>query len=175
MIGVIYYGQPTKMANGTMGKAPFLWRSLAQDEQQVRRGQSFMAAFPGFLVPIQRPTQPQQVAQDTYVTTQADPWASASPQQGGAQPQQGYAAAYTQAPVQYQPQPAQMAPAQVSAPPQGYPYQQPDPWAQQAAAAVAPAQQPVDRQLSTIEQLKAQAAAAAVNAQGQPQNQEPPF
>jgi hypothetical protein len=174
LIGVVYYGQAKPTAQGTMGKPPFLWRSLSQDEQQVRRGQGFMAARPEFLIPI--PRVQQAPAQDTYKTAEADPWSQ--PLQ---QPQQGYAAAYTQAPpapVQYQPQPVQTAPVQQTAPPQGSYYQQPDPWAQQPAQPVAPAQQApqqsVQQPMSTLDQLKRQAA-QAVNAQGQPQNGEPPF
>jgi hypothetical protein len=187
MIGVIYYGQASKMANGTMGKPPFLWRSLATDEQQVRRGQGFMAARPEFLVPIPR-VQPQQAAQDTYVTAQQDPWAQPLQQQPAqyaqpmAVPVQQYQPGWQQDPNQQFPmmqqQPVQTAPVQQTAPPQGYGYQQPDPWSQQPAQPVAPGQlapqQTQQQPMSTLDQLKAQAA-QAVNAQGQPQSPEIPF
>jgi hypothetical protein len=209
LIGLVYYGQATRMVNGTMGKPPFLWRSLSQDVQQVRRGQSFMAARPEFLIPIPRvnPAQnastpdtwatPATPTQDTYVTAQADPWASASPQQGyaSAAPAQNYAQPHYQQPPQqqyppqdqwqHQPQPVQAAPAPQQQPPQGGYYQQPDPWAsaspQQNYAPAPPAQnhaqqaqqQQPQQMMSTIEQMKA--AAAARSAQGAPQAQEPPF
>lgn len=185
LIGVVYFGQPKPMANGTMGKPPFLWRSLAQDEQQVRRGQGFMAARPEFLIPIPR-VQPQQTAQDTHVTAQQDPWSQPLGQQPQyaqptAAPVQQYQPGWQQDPNQQYPmmqqQPVQAAPVPQTAPPQGYGYQQPDPWAQAPAQPVAPAQTPVQQHpqqgMSTLEQLKQ--AAQQTNAQGQPQSQDPPF
>lgn len=175
LIGVVYYGQATRMANGTMGKPPFLWRSLSQDEQQVRRGQGFMAARPEFLVPIPRVNPAQNAsAPDAwgqpvtpgpgYGQPAADPWSQPLGQQSQyAQPMV--------APVQQYP--IQAAPAPQTAPPQGSYYQQPDPWASAAPQNVVPAQQPPQQPMSTLDQLKAQA--AAMNAQGQPQTQEPPF
>lgn len=161
LIGIVYMGEAKPTAAGTMGKAPFLWRSLSQDANQVSRGQRFFAARPEFLVPIPREVpgaaaaaagpdpwsqplgqQPQHV--------QPDPWAGQH--QGQQHPPQGYA-------------------APVSGLPQGYGQQQPDPWAQSPAAPVSAAPQHNQLGMSTLEQIQA----AARNAQGQMQNQDPPF
>jgi hypothetical protein len=169
LIGVVYYGEPKPMPNGTMGKPPFLWRSLATDEQQVRRGQGFMAARPEFLIPIPR-VQPGAVAATEWASTPSrDPWS----QPLGQQPQyaQGHPAAHEQwqqvpgaalsqamagMSPHYQQPPVQAAPVPQTAPPQGYYQQQP-------AQPVAPAQQ---APLSTLDQLRV--AAATPGAQPQP-------
>ena len=195
LIGVIYYGQAKPTAQGTMGKPPFLWRSLAQDAQQVRRGQSFMAAFPGFLIPIPRVNPPQNAsASDAWTTPvtpgsgygqpAGDPWSQPlgqQPQYNQQPPVQQYPPQdqwNQQPPPQHQQDPVQPVPAPQTAPPQGYYQGQPDPWAQAPAQNVAPAQmapqQPPQQVLSTLDQLKLQAA-QAMNAQGQPQSQDPPF
>lgn len=166
LIGVVYLGTNDK------GKPPFLWRSLAKVQQAADLGRRFMLARPEFLIPV--PRDPQVAA-----AVAADPWASPA-----SQPQQVAApdpwSQPTQAPAQYpasgyQQQPQGYA-APVSPAPQGHPYQTPDPWSQQPAQPVSPAQQPVQQHpnqgMSTIDQLKQ---AAAMNAQGQPQSQEPPF
>lgn len=70
-----------------------------------------------------------------------------------------------------QSQPAHSTPAPATPAPQGSGYQQPDPWAQQAAQPVSPAPGHPNAGMSTIDQLKL----AAQNAQGQGQPQEPPF
>jgi hypothetical protein len=174
MIGVVYMGQASKMANGTMGKPPFLWRSLSQDENQKERGRRFFQARPEFLIPVPR-VNPTPVASgsDTWatpVTPNQDPWS----QPLGQQPQYAQPVQQYQQP-QYAQQPhPQAPPVPQTAPPQGYYQQQPDPWAQQPAQPVAPAQMAPQAPLSTLDQLKAQAAAAQ-NAQGQPQAQDPPF
>lgn len=77
----------------------------------------------------------------------------------------------TQAP-QYQQQPAQGYAAPTSPAPQGSWQGQTDAWAQGQPQSVAPDQQHPNQGLSTLEQLKAEAQRGA---QGQFQNQEPPF
>lgn len=184
LIGVVYMGEAKPTASGTMGKAPFLWRSLAQDPNQTSRGQRFFAARPEFLVPVPRIVVTAPVAADP-----GNEWATPAPQNQWGQRQpvhqqdpwahsQGHPAAieqqYAQGP-QYQQQPPQGYVQPVSAVPAGHGYQQPDPWAQQPAQAVAPAQAPPQQAgqgMSTIEQLRA---AQQFNAQGQQQDQNPPF
>lgn len=190
LIGVVYMGQATRMSNGTMGKPPFLWRSLSQDAQQVRRGQGFMAARPQFLIPVPRVVPQQQApAQDQWNQPAGDPWSQPLSQQPQYQQQPQYAQPAQQhppqdpyyqqhsvhpvQPPQYQQQPAQTAAAAPTAPPQGYGYQQPDPWSQGQIPPQAPPAQPHPNQgMSTLEQMRAE---AARNAQGQPQSQDPPF
>jgi hypothetical protein len=203
LIGVIYYGQPKPTAQGTMGKPPFLWRSLSQDANQVRRGQGFMAARPEFLIPVPRvnpapvasgsdawgqqmtPAAPAPVVQEPWAHLGPAPTYAPQPTQPAYAPQEQWqqvpGAAMNQVlqplapatPV-YQPQPVQAAPVPASAPPAPQGYQQPDPWAQGPAQAVAPAQtQHPNQGMTTLQQI--QQAAAQVNHQGQPQNGEPPF
>jgi len=197
LIGVVYMGQAARMPNGTMGKPPFLWRSLAQDAQQVQRGQGFMAARPEFLVPVPRvQQQPQHPVQDQWgqapqqpqAPMQPDPWAHLGPQPTYAPPvqqQPQYQPGWQQDPnqqypmqqPQYHQQPVQAAPAPQTAPPVPQVYQGGDPWNQAPAQAVVPAQAPPQQHpgqgMTTLDQLRQQA--AQVNHQGAPQQGEPPF
>jgi hypothetical protein len=169
MIGVVFMGEARRLDNGTMGKRPFLWRSLAQDPNQVRRGQGFMQARPEFLIPVPRQIQPP--AQQTQY----------------AQPDQGYAQAYTQAPpapdpwaqqamsghIRAQSAPPAQQPQYQQQPAQGYaqpvsaaPAYQSDPWTQQAppASYASATPQQVQQQaampaMSTLDQMRRQAQA----------------
>lgn len=67
LIGVVYIGEAKPTPQGTMGKPPFLWRSLSQDTNQTSRGQRFFVARPEFLIPV-----PRSVA---ATAAQADDWA----------------------------------------------------------------------------------------------------
>lgn len=160
LIGIVYMGEAKPTAQGTMGKAPFLWRSLSQDANQVSRGQRFFAARPEFLIPIPRETPPSAASQPG-----PDPWAAQDQyyQQHSVHPAQTDAWA--------QQQPAQTLPAQSQQAPQGYGHQQPDPWAQSPSVRVSAAPQQNQPGMSTLEQIQA----AARNAQGAQQNQDPPF
>ena len=199
LIGVVYVGEARPTAQGTMGKPPFLWRSLSQDPQQTARGQRFFVARREFLIPV-----PRQVATPTAADPgnewgqaaqqQPDPWSQplAQPapqyQQDPWAHSQGHPAAieqqYAQAP-QYQQQPPQGYAQPVAAAPQAAGYQQPDPWAQAPVQTVAPAQAPPQQAqphpgqgMNTLEQIKMaqqQAQQQPINHQGQPQAQDPPF
>lgn len=160
LIGVVYLGTNDK------GKPPFLWRSLAKVQQAADLGRRFMLARPEFLIPA--PRDPQVAA-----AAAADPWAApASYGQVSANDPWSQPASAQQPPQGYA--------APVSPALQGNPYGTPDPWAQAPAQPVSPApqvapaavQQHPNAGMSTIDQLKQ---AAAMNAQGQPQSQEPPF
>lgn len=169
LIGVVYLGTNDK------GKPPFLWRSLAKVQQAADLGRRFMLARPEFLIPA--PRDPQVAA-----AAAADPWAAPAShgQVAGGDPWSQVASAPAQYPTGGYQQPTQGYAAPVSPAPQGHPYQTPDPWAQAPTQPVSPAPQvapaPVQQHpnagMSTIDQLKQ---AAAMNAQGQPQSQEPPF
>lgn len=183
LIGVIYIGEAKPTAQGTMGKPPFLWRSLSQDTNQTSRGQRFFVARPEFLIPVPRSAAASAAQADDWAAQIAAPaqdsWATqphSAPNQ--AQYATPYSDPYATTGPQYQQQPAQSYTQPISPPPQGHGYQQPDPWAAQPAAPVSPAQQmPGQHQhqgMSTIDQLKA-AAAQQRNHQGQPQQGDPPF
>lgn len=125
------------------------WRDLYQDEAAKARAQGFFKAFPQFFTPVPDPyEQRNQQAQAAQGAPVAAPSAATDPwatSNGAPGPATG----------------------------QGSGYQQPDPWAQQAAQPVSPAPaQHANQGLSTIEQMKR---AAALNAQGAPQEGEPPF
>lgn len=203
LIGVVYMGEAKPTAQGTMGKAPFLWRSLAQDTNQTNRGQRFFAARPEFLIPVPRNLAPVQdpwahqqppvANQAQYATPYSDPYATTSPHapavHGGPQYQQqdpwghsqGHPAAqeqqqWQQAP-QYQQQPPQGYAAPVSPAPAGNAYQQPDPWDQTPTQAVVPAQAPAPQQRHPNQGMSTldQLKAGVANHQGQQQAQDPPF
>lgn len=72
LIGTVYSGPKTK------GKAPIMWRDLSGEPQAVARGQSFLAARPGFLVPV----EPQETAPaaDPWAAPAGDPWAQPAAQ-----------------------------------------------------------------------------------------------
>lgn len=131
LIGIVYMGEAKPTPQGTMGKAPFLWRSLAQDEGAKQRGQGFMRARQEFLIPV--PRDPQ-MSSDSWVSpsaqqpapqaSQQDPWAQP------AAPQQSYATGgyVSPAPQVQQQEPWNSYPQQAQWNPQipaGYPQQQP--------------------------------------------------
>ena len=137
LIGIVYLGEARPMANGSMGKPPFLWRSLAQDQGQVQRGQRFFAAFPGFLVPVPRVNPAQNAsgsdAWGQQPTMDQDPWAQPM---GHQQADPNHWSTHQQQP--------QYSPGWQQDPQQQYPMQQPpmgsgmnpvypvDPWVNQA-------------------------------------------
>ena len=148
LIGVTYEGENTK------GKPPIMFRDLSADPGAVSRGQRFLAARPEFLIPLEA----------AFVEAAPEQWGGAPGyQQNPNAPQQGSRPVmYTQ----HDPRPPQH---QYSAPAAQQP--QPDPWGQSAAPVSAQPVSPAQQQpaLSTLDQLR------QVNAQGQPQSQEPPF
>lgn len=192
LIGVVYVGEAKPTAQGTMGKPPFLWRSLSRDTNQTSRGQRFFQARPEFLIPVPRQVATPTAAQDQWAHesgqgaqyAQPDPWAQPLAPQPQYQQHPGMGHDTHGQWIQAQSQPAQGYAQPVSAAPVAPVYQQPDPWAQAPAQGVAPAQQaPQQMQqhpgqgMSTIEQLRHAAAQQQqqIDHQGAFQPQDPPF
>lgn len=100
LIGTIYFGQPTK------GKPPQMWQDLSGDPNCVQRGQSFLAARPEFLIPVE--ANITQAAPENYGPASYTAPAATPPQAAPAYAQPDpWATTPTAAPVS--PAPAQRA------------------------------------------------------------------
>ena len=161
LIGLLYLGPNEK------GQPPFLWRSLAKVQAATDLGRRFMMRFPNFLIPVPREPEPAAAA-ESWATP--DPWGNAATPATPAAPAAPATWAHSAHPDPWS-QPLQTPPGPVSPAPQGGWTQEPDPWS--SAPAGAPAAQPHPQQgMNTLEQMKL---AAQRNAQGQAQNEDPPF
>lgn len=158
LIGTVYLGPNTK------GKPPVMWRDLSGDPQAIARGQGFMAAHPEFLIPREA------------AFTQATPevWHNAPETPGGRQASGGYSGYPNNPNAPQQGSHPAMYTQHDPRPPQQY---QQDPWANAtpvSAQPVSPAQPHPNQGMSTLDQLR-QDAAQAMNHHGQPQSTDAPF